>query len=353
MSTEKDKISRDLQKWVKKGAWKKAISAVEQLSELEPQNPVLRLRKGDYCLKAGAALEAIRAYHKAASTFASGGFVVKALAAYKIILRLDPQDSRVHEQMKALHAQARESVKKPFLPVEDVAPAQESVVPARDNEKPVSEEIIKKESFLETDPELLDEGVVGVQPLEFEEAAVPAREPQPSEEPVEMTTSVQDFEIERTFEAESPTPPSKDRRVTDAVPLFSSLSQEEFGEFVKRMIHLQYPPDYQIIREGDKGDSVFVISQGEVKVITHIGGREIQLTNLRENDFFGEVAFLTGSSRAASVITTENAEILELQGKDLRAIVQRFPAVKNILEDFYQARIRDTIDKAKSQQALV
>lgn len=356
MATQKEKVSEGLQKWIKKGEWDKAITALDQLSKFEPQNPINRLRKGDYCLKVGARQEAIEAYHQAASIFTDGGFIVKALAAYKMILRLDPKDSKAHERMQNLHAQARESVgTQPYLVAQDAAPS-----------KPL----------IEPEPELLDEGVVGVQPLEFEPLTVPTQEDLPAGERVEVAssgavemelTSLADFPGGKTAEpvADHSKPetevPSISRpvvsavepRVTDVTPLFSSLSREEFREVVERMIHLQYPLQYRVIKEGEKGDSVFVISQGAVKVVTRIGDREIDLADLKENDFFGEVGFLTGRPRTATVITTQDTEILELRGEDLRAIVERYPRVREVLENFHRARVKDTIAKVKSQQGIV
>lgn len=338
MATQKERISEDLQKWIKKGEWNQAITALDQLSTFEPQNPINRLRKGDYCLKAGARQGAIDAYHQAASIFTDGGFIVKALAAYKMILRLDPKDSKAHERMENLHTQARETTgAQPYLVTQDTAPPKPPIEP---------------------EPELLDEGVVGVQPLEFESLTVPTQEDLPAGERVEVTasgvlemelTSLADFPGDETAEVVSAVEP----RVTDVTPLFSSLSREEFREMVERMIHLKYPPQYRVIKEGEKGDSVFVISQGAVKVVTRIGDREIDLADLKENDFFGEVGFLTGRPRTASVITTRDAEILELRGEDLRAIVERYPRVREVLENFHRARVKDTIAKVKSEQGIV
>jgi len=348
MAIKKEKVSEDLQKWIKKGEWNKAITALDQLSKFEPQNPINRLRKGDYCLKVGSRQEAIEVYHQAASIFTDGGFIVKALAAYKMILRLDPNDSKAHERMENLHTQARESVgDQPYLVTQDAAPP-----------KPL----------IEPEPELLDEGVVGVQPLEFEPLTVPTQEDLPAGERVEVTssgalemelTSLADFQGGETAEpvaaASKPEPdsPPDHRRSTDVTPLFSSLSREEFREVVERMIHLQYPPRYRVIKEGEKGDSVFVISQGAVKVVTRIGDREIDLADIKENDFFGEVGFLTGRPRTATVITTQDTEILELPGEDLRAIVERYPRVREVLDNFHRARVKDTIAKVKSQQGIV
>lgn len=391
MGIKKEKVSEDLQKWIKKGEWNKAITALDQLSKFEPQNPIHRLRKGDYCLKVGARQEAIDAYHQAASLFTDGGFIVKALAAYKMILRLDPKDSKAHERMENLHTQARETTgSQPYPVTQDLSADRQDTAPLSPmmgEGAPILQDRLETEAapamegkevkpLVEPEPEMLEEGVVGVQPIDFESVIVPMQEDLPPGERVEVVasdtaemelTSLSGFSIDERAEpvADHSKPetevPSISRpvvsavepRVTDVTPLFSSLSREEFKEVVERMIHLQYPLQYRVIQEGEKGDSVFVISQGAVKVVTRIGDREIDLADLKENDFFGEVGFLTGRPRTATVITTQDTEILELRGEDLRAIVERYPRVREVLENFHRARVKDTIAKVKSQQGIV
>ena len=378
MSTKKEKISEDLQKYIKKSQWDQAVQALDKLSKYEPKNATFRLRKGDYCQKIGASQEAITAYHQAASLFSEGGFIVKALATYKMILRLNPQDKTAHEEMQNLQGQTRSSVgERPPLIMADVAVLDEK--PREEVREPVVESVPVLETQTEPEPEMLEEGVVGVQPVEFESFSTPMQDDIPAGERVEVAAAG-DLEMELTSlsgepvsEAEKPvtTPsepeappapiqlpagqagPAQPDRPTNVIPLFLTLNREEFREVVERMVHLNYPPHYHILKEGEKGDSVFVIAQGKVKVVTRIGNQEILLTDLTENDFFGEVGFLTGRPRTASVITTEDTEILELRGEDLKEIVKRYPRVREVLGNFYRARIKDTIVKVKNERAVV
>lgn len=372
MVTEKDRVTDDLQKYIKKSQWDKAIQALGRLSELEPNNAVHRLRAGDYYLKLGANEKAVKAYHRAADLFTDGGFIVKALAAYKIVLRLDPQDKQAHEKMQGLHGPARQqaTLSQSYglgadapLPEE----AASSLNPAT-NEQAVERPVVTTGSLRDKEPEeeVLDEGVIGAQAFNLEEFGTGSK-PAPTEpafmSEAESVTAVPSadplsggFEIERTSYDESggsaaSEPPSEskppERRPTDVIPLFSSLTPAEFSEVVERMIHFQYPSGYRIVKEGDPGDSVYLISEGAVLIITKVGNREIPLSELKDNDFFGEVAFLTGRPRTASVITKTDTEVLELRGEDLRTIIKKFPRVREMLESFYKARVRDTLSKVK------
>jgi hypothetical protein len=371
MQTKKEKISEELQRSIKKGQWDQAVQALDKLSKFEPKNATYRLRKGDYCLKINANQEAIRAYHEAASLFSEGGFIIKALAAYKMILRLNPKDQTAHERMQNLQAQTRPSVgaQPPIITAEaaevaEVSAPDEGAFQA--TQEPVAESMPAAEKQTEPEPEMLEEGVVGVQPMDFESLATPMQGELPAGERVEVAAAG-DLKMELTSlagepvgEAEQPAtgpsepeaPPAPDRP-TNVIPLFLSLKREEFKEVVERMVHLNYPSRYTVIKEGEEGNSVFVIARGKVKVVTRIGDQEVYLTDLTENDFFGEVGFLTGRPRTASVITTGETEILELRGEDLKEIVKRYPGVREVLENFYRARVKDTIAKVKNERAVV
>lgn len=78
-----------------KGHFAQAIEVLQQLMGIEPRNPQIHLRMGDMYQKTKAADKAVSSYSKAASILEEEGFRNKALAIYKIILRIDPNNSFV------------------------------------------------------------------------------------------------------------------------------------------------------------------------------------------------------------------------------------------------------------------
>ena len=71
-----------------------------------------------------------------------------------------------------------------------------------------------------------------------------------------------------------------------------------------------YAPGDQIIRQGDPGDRFYLIRQGKVSV--RKGNPEIQIAELAEGDFFGEMALLSGQPRNASVWAKESCLLYSL-----------------------------------------
>lgn len=71
-----------------------------------------------------------------------------------------------------------------------------------------------------------------------------------------------------------------------------------------------YAPGDQIIRQGDPGDRFYLIRQGKVSV--RKGNPEVQVVELDEGDFFGEMALLSGQPRNASVWAKESCLLYSL-----------------------------------------
>ena len=73
-----------------------------------------------------------------------------------------------------------------------------------------------------------------------------------------------------------------------------------------RGIRRSYRKNTIILNEGEPGDSLFVLLQGQVKVYaTDENGREITYGTIQAGDYFGEMS-LDGGPRSASVMTMEN-----------------------------------------------
>ncbi|OGQ89083.1 MAG: hypothetical protein A2289_25400, partial [Deltaproteobacteria bacterium RIFOXYA12_FULL_58_15] len=124
------------------------------------------------------------------------------------------------------------------------------------------------------------------------------------------------------------------------IPLFSDLSKNAFIQLLEQMHMRQVLPDEVVIREGDVDDSMFIISNGRVKVTkTTETGSEIVLAHLSDGAFFGEMALLSQSPRTASVIAEEETLLFEVSRKVLDEVVKAFPSVKHILLRFYRQRL--------------
>jgi CRP-like cAMP-binding protein len=107
-----------------------------------------------------------------------------------------------------------------------------------------------------------------------------------------------------------------------------------------------------IIREGETGDSIFVVLSGRVEIHKAIDAhRDKHLKELTEGDFFGEMSFFDGAARSAAVIARGTCRVLELPADALDALARENPAVgctiyRNIARDLTR-RIRSINDELK------
>jgi cAMP-dependent protein kinase regulator len=128
-------------------------------------------------------------------------------------------------------------------------------------------------------------------------------------------------------------------------PLFSDFTVAELSDVLARLRHKSFAARERIVGEGDPGDSLFVLCQGRVKVVgTGPGGKPIELAELGEGDFFGEVALLTGKPRTATITCVEETEVLELTREDLEELEGRHPRIRQVIQDFYEKRVEDTVE---------
>jgi hypothetical protein len=129
-------------------------------------------------------------------------------------------------------------------------------------------------------------------------------------------------------------PPRADTRI----PLFSDLTPDEFVEVAVMLDRRQEKAGTVIVQEGAPGDSMFIVSTGEVIASRHNEGQLIKLANFSDGDFFGEMAVLSGEPRTATVTAVKNTELLELSRGDLQKICSRHPEVEAKLRLAYEER---------------
>jgi CRP/FNR family transcriptional regulator len=112
------------------------------------------------------------------------------------------------------------------------------------------------------------------------------------------------------------------------VPLFSSLAERELEQLAQVAVPRTYVAGQAVFREGDSGDTCFVVREGAVRVTRrHSDGRAITLAELRAGQIFGELAMFGGETRSATVETLEPTRALAILSGDLRRIVLGHPEI--------------------------
>lgn len=135
---------------------------------------------------------------------------------------------------------------------------------------------------------------------------------------------------------------TKPLRPVPYIPLFSELEEQELQSLLPHVQSRTFPEGSLICAEGERGDSLFVISRGEVAVIKRTpDGTEIPVCHLREGSFFGEFGFFIDQKRHATVKAGVECDILEISKDVLNQIIENHPRVKEVLQRFFEERILD------------
>jgi CRP-like cAMP-binding protein len=126
------------------------------------------------------------------------------------------------------------------------------------------------------------------------------------------------------------------------IPLFSELNERELQSFLPYIQSKTFQEGSLICQEGERGDSLFVISRGEVSITKRTPeGKEISVRNLREGNFFGEFGFFIDQKRHATVKTAIECEILEISRDALNKMIETHPRLSQVLQTFFEERILD------------
>ena len=126
------------------------------------------------------------------------------------------------------------------------------------------------------------------------------------------------------------------------VPLLADLSEEDLERLYEMAETVSVPAGQLVLREGDAGDSLYIVLEGELEVTKRRGGQEVVLSSYEPGQFFGEMALLERAPRSASVRTVRESRMLAIDQAALQTLLSRSPSAPfNILRTV-TSRLRST-----------
>lgn len=148
-------------------------------------------------------------------------------------------------------------------------------------------------------------------------------------------------------------PPSLTPETLDRVSLLSALGAEASAHIVAQSEPVRFAEGEVIVRQGDPGSDLYLVTAGRVRVELETPGRRTLLAELREGDFFGEMSVFTGESRAATVVAASEAEVLRIDGRLLRSVLEAEPAVLERISEELARRQTDLAARLASAGSVV
>ncbi|MGD9231888.1 MAG: cyclic nucleotide-binding domain-containing protein [Desulfobacterales bacterium] len=145
---------------------------------------------------------------------------------------------------------------------------------------------------------------------------------------------------------------NRSRRLIHAiskVPFFAGLGEKDLARLSQVANLVLFDPDSIIIRQGDLGRSLYIILDGRVQVITYDNqGREILVSFLTGNQYFGEISFLTGVPRMVTVQVLEETLLCKLRLECMREVMNNSPAVREVIEECCRESLKDLEEKKRA-----
>ena len=112
------------------------------------------------------------------------------------------------------------------------------------------------------------------------------------------------------------------------MPLFAGLSEPELDKIARVAVPRRYEAGTIILREGDPGDTCYVLQRGRARVTRqHADGRTITLTNLGPGEIFGELAMFGGEVRSATVEALDDVQAVAILAGDLKRLLNEHPEI--------------------------
>ena len=139
-----------------------------------------------------------------------------------------------------------------------------------------------------------------------------------------------------------------------ASPLFTNLNEDEMEMIAELCKEKTYKPGEVIFREGDIGDSLYIVDSGQVEILrAGPAGDQKPIASIHPGDFFGEMSLIDKDYRSATVAARDSSTVLNLSNDDLHAFAKvyknGFTLIVINIARVLSKRLRETSNRLASR----
>jgi CRP/FNR family cyclic AMP-dependent transcriptional regulator len=151
---------------------------------------------------------------------------------------------------------------------------------------------------------------------------------------------------------------NKSAELLKRVYLFNDLSQSELDKIMGLAYDKSYEKETKMFEEGEIGDALYVVVEGEVRISTFVPGvGEEALKILRPGDYFGEMALIDDFPRSAAAIAHQGpVKLLAIYKRDFKKMMGEDKDLAYKLMSVFiktlSARLRESNERLKSIFAM-
>ena len=111
------------------------------------------------------------------------------------------------------------------------------------------------------------------------------------------------------------------------IPLFAKIEPSKLKLLAFTSQRLTFNPGDSLFKQGDSGDALYVIMEGDADVLVDTPGGQITVATMGKNDFVGDIAVLCDVPRTATVTATSKLTTMRVTKDLFFQLVCQFPQI--------------------------
>jgi hypothetical protein len=116
-----------------------------------------------------------------------------------------------------------------------------------------------------------------------------------------------------------------DIRALRRIKILGGMSDDQLERFAQFMEAEKVPQWSVVVKQGDYGDSMYFILEGELRVRLDVMGKETILATLAPGEFFGDIALFDHGPRSADVVANTDAVVVKLSAAAVEQLAKDAP----------------------------
>jgi len=111
------------------------------------------------------------------------------------------------------------------------------------------------------------------------------------------------------------------------IPIFKNIDASKLKLLAFTSDRLRFPSGQNLFRQGDRGDSAYIILSGEADVIVERTDGQVSIARLGKHELIGEIAILIDVPRTATVRAVTEVTALEISKEPFLRMITQFPEI--------------------------
>ena len=111
------------------------------------------------------------------------------------------------------------------------------------------------------------------------------------------------------------------------IPLFAKIEPSKLKLLAFTSQRLTFNPGDSLFKQGDDGDALYVIMEGEADILVDTPNGQITVATMAKNDFVGDIAVLCDVPRTATVTATSKLTTMRVTKDLFFQLVCQFPQI--------------------------